>query len=153
MGEVQLPPLAERLAARFATQPPPHTIKVAFPETFPPIVADEERLAQVISNLLSNAIKYSPEGTTVEIRGRTDPDAVVLTVNDQGPGIPSADLPHVFDRFYRALDAARHTKGAGLGLYLARAVVEAHGGRIWADTRPEGGTSVSFSLPRSPLPA
>jgi signal transduction histidine kinase len=76
------------------------------------------------------------------------PSQVVVCVSDQGPGIAPDDLPHVFDRFYRAGEASRTTKGAGLGLYLARAVVEAHGGRIWVDPAPNRGARICFSLPR-----
>ncbi len=152
MGEVQLAGLVSRLVERFSKQAPQHTFRVEIPPEFPPVTGDEERLAQVLSNLLSNAVKYSPSGTAISIRGKVEPAQVVVTVSDQGPGISPEDLPHVFDRFYRAVDAARRTKGAGLGLFLARAVVEAHHGRIWADSQPGEGTSISFSLPRADSP-
>jgi len=152
-AEVQLPKLVSRLVERFATQSPTHKFATDFPADFPSVVGDEERLTQVISNLMSNAVKYSPSGTPITIVGRVEPSRVVITVSDQGPGISPEDLPHVFDRFYRALDAARRTKGTGLGLYLARAVVEAHGGTIWADSHLGEGTSVSFALPRLEAPA
>jgi signal transduction histidine kinase len=144
--------LASRLVDRFSKQEPQHSFRLDFPPDFPPVTGDEERLTQVLSNLLSNAVKYSSPGTAISIRGSLDPAQVVVTVSDQGPGISPEDLPHVFDRFYRAVDAARRTKGAGLGLFLARAVVEAHNGRIWADSRPGEGTSISFGIPRAESP-
>ena len=147
-SDVDLALLSERIAARFRTQTSQHTIVVEFPAGFPIILADEDRLAQVLSNLLSNAIKYSPDGGEIRIAGQALPTQVIVCVSDQGPGIAAGDIPHVFDRFYRANEASRNTKGAGLGLYLARAVVEAHGGRIWVDPRPGSGARICFSLPR-----
>jgi signal transduction histidine kinase len=73
---------------------------------------------------------------------------VIVCVSDQGTGIAPDDLPHVFDRFYRSSEASRTTKGAGLGLYLGKAVIEAHGGGIWVDPKPGPGARICFSLPR-----
>jgi PAS domain S-box-containing protein len=151
-GEVDIPRLASRVAERMAAQYPDRGIRAAFPRNFPAVSADEQRISQVLFNLVSNAVKYSAAGTPVEIRGAALPDSVTVTVADSGSGIAPEDLPHVFDRFYRGPDAAKRTKGAGLGLYLAKAVVEAHGGRIWIEPRTEKGTAVSFSLPRTPEP-
>jgi signal transduction histidine kinase len=103
----------------------------------------------VFSNLISNAVKYSPEGGRITLRGQVRPNDVVISVADQGPGIAAQDAPRVFDRFFRSSDTARKTKGAGLGLYLAKAVIEAHGGRIWVDTPTEPGARISFSVPRA----
>lgn len=147
-SEVALASMAERLADRFRTQTDSHAIVVDFPDNFPVILADEDRLEQVFYNLLSNAIKYSPEGGEIRISGQIRPEQVVVCVSDQGPGIAPGDIPHVFDRFYRSQEASRTTKGAGLGLFLARAVVEAHDGRIWVDPQPDKGTRICFSMPR-----
>jgi PAS domain S-box-containing protein len=147
-SDVSLKALAERTAERFRTQTDKHTIEVDFPLNFPVTLGDEDRLAQVLSNLLSNAIKYSPEGGVIRLSGQVRPEQVILCVQDEGPGIAPEDLPHVFDRFYRSTSAVRTTKGAGLGLYLARAVIEAHGGRIWVNPKRERGAQICFSLPR-----
>ncbi len=147
-SDVALDALARRIAERFHTQTTSHAIVVDFPEGFPMILGDEERLTQVISNLVTNSIKYSPSGGEICISGSIRPTQIVICVSDQGPGIAPEDIPHVFDRFYRASDASRTTKGAGLGLYLARAVVEAHSGRIWVDPKPGNGACICFSLPR-----
>ncbi len=147
LADVNLPALAQRLAERFQTQTKRHTIRVDFPDNFPVILADENRLAQLLSNLISNAIKYAPGGEIL-IHGEARPEQVIVTVSDEGAGIDPADIPHVFDRFYRSEKAVRKTKGAGLGLYLAKAIVEAHGGRIWVDPRPGAGARICFSLPR-----
>jgi PAS domain S-box-containing protein len=146
--DLSLDMLAKRVAERFSTQSSQHTIVVDFPDDFPVILGDEDRLEQVLSNLISNSLKYSPEGGEIRISGQVRSKQVIVCVSDQGPGIAPGDIPHVFDRFYRAADASRKTKGAGLGLYLARAVVEAHGGRIWVDPKPGEGARICFSLPR-----
>ncbi|GAB4456205.1 MAG: ATP-binding protein [Anaerolineales bacterium] len=146
-ADVSLPALASRVAQKFSTQTSRHAIITDFPENFPVILADEPRIEQVISNLVSNAIKYAPSGE-IRISGQVRPEQVIICVSDQGPGIEAKDLPHIFDRFYRSTKAVKNTKGAGLGLYLARAIVEAHGGRIWADPKPDSGARICFSLPR-----
>lgn len=148
-SDIALDKLVERIAERFRTQTTSHIIKVDIPDNYPVVMADEDRIPQVISNLLSNAIKYSPDGGEIRISGQVHPQYLVICVSDQGPGIAPDDIPHVFDRFYRSSEAARKTKGAGLGLYLARAVVEAHGGRIWVDPKPGDGARICFSLPRN----
>ncbi len=147
LADVSLTLLAQRVADRFTTQSNNHRIVADFPEKFPVVLADETRLEQVISNLVSNALKYAPKGE-IRITGTGRPEQVIVCVSDQGPGIEAKDLPHIFDRFYRSTKAVKHTKGAGLGLYLARAIIEAHGGRIWADPRPDSGARICFSLPR-----
>src|SRR5512136_404162 len=146
LSDISLPTLADRLAERFRTQTQRHTILVDFPEKFPVILADEDRITQVFSNLVSNAIKYSPGGE-IRISGQVRQKQVIVCVSDQGVGIAPDDIPYVFGRFYRSDKAVRKTKGAGLGLYLAKTIVEAHGGRIWLDPHPDSGARICFSLP------
>jgi signal transduction histidine kinase len=140
---------AGKIVERFRTQTSKHSFNVDLPADFPILMVDENRLSQVLSNLLSNAIKYSPDGGEIRISGQIRPEQVIICVRDQGPGIAAGDIPHVFDRFYRAEDASKTTKGAGLGLFLTRAIIEAHGGRIWVDPRPGDGARICFSIPRS----
>jgi PAS domain S-box-containing protein len=146
-ADVSLPSLALRVTERFSSQAPKHKLVADFPEKFPVILGDETRLEQVLSNLVSNALKYAPKGE-IKISGSVRSDQVVVCVSDEGPGIEAKDLPYIFDRFYRSTNAVKQTKGAGLGLYLTRAIVEAHGGRIWADPIPDSGARICFSLPR-----
>jgi signal transduction histidine kinase len=146
-SDVAMVAMAERLAERFQVQTEDHQIIVDLPDDLPVVMADETRIEQVLSNLISNAIKYAPDGKIV-INGCGRPREILICVEDEGPGIPAGDLPHIFDRFYRAPETSRKTKGAGLGLYLAQAIIEAHGGRIWADPKPDKGTRICFSLPR-----
>ena len=149
LTDISLDYLVERIVERFRTQTTTHKFTIDFPPNFPCILADEDRIIQVISNLLSNAIKYSPNGGEINIGGQVRIDQIIVCVSDCGSGIAPGDIPYVFDRFYRAQDASRTTKGAGLGLYLARAVVEAHGGRIWVDSQFTQGARICFSLPRN----
>jgi signal transduction histidine kinase len=146
-ADVSLAVLASRVAERFGSQSNKHKIVTDFPEKFPVILADETRIEQVLANLVSNAMKYASKGE-IKITGSVRPEQVIVCVSDQGPGIEAKDLPHIFDRFYRSNNAVKQTKGAGLGLYLARAIVEAHGGRIWADPKPDSGARICFSVPR-----
>jgi PAS domain S-box-containing protein len=146
-ADVALPVLSSRVIERFAVQSSKHQLVADFPEKFPIILADETRIEQVLANLVSNALKYAPQGE-IRISGQVRPEQVIVCVSDQGAGIEAKDLPHIFDRFYRSTNAVKQTKGAGLGLYLARAIVEAHGGRIWADSPAGTGAKICFSLPR-----
>jgi PAS domain S-box-containing protein len=150
VDEVALDALASRIADRFRTQTQIHDIVVRFPADFPVVAGDVSRLEQVVSNLLSNAIKYSPDGGTIEIDGRTSPKDAIVTVSDQGVGIPLDEQPRIFERFFRgAREHRKSTPGAGLGLYLSRAIIEAHGGRIWVESKPGEGAAFSFALPRT----
>jgi K+-sensing histidine kinase KdpD len=144
--ETFLPAMAARLAKRFQTQTETHHISVSFPKEFPVCIADETRIEQVLINLISNAIKYS-DGGEIRINGEARKDLVIVCVSDEGEGIAPQDTPYVFDRFYRSADAQRNKKGAGLGLYLAKSIIEAHKGRIWVDTEHGSGARICFSLP------
>ncbi|MBI3360161.1 MAG: GAF domain-containing protein [Chloroflexi bacterium] len=147
--EISLDEVTERLVDKFRVQSPGRKFLVDFPPDFPPIQADEDRLVQVLGNLISNALKYSPEEGAITVSGRAEPERVIVSVADEGPGLPAEELPRVFDRFYRAdTPATKRAQGAGLGLYLAKAVVEAHGGRLWVESEAGQGTRFLFSLPR-----
>jgi len=114
----------------------------------PTVQADPDRLSQVLGNLISNALRYTPEGGRVQVAvSMRRPDALV-SVADDGAGIAPEDLPHVFDRFWRADSARRRaTGGSGLGLTIARSLIEAHGGHIWAESAEGHGSTFTFSLP------
>ena len=144
--DIQLATVIERVAERLQTQTSTHQIVSNVEPDLPVIVADEIRINQLISNLVSNSIKYAPKGK-IEISAETHGDNIVVCVSDEGSGISPSDAPFVFDRFYRSPDATKQTKGAGLGLYLAKAIVESHGGRIWIDPEKGKGACVCFSLP------
>jgi two-component system phosphate regulon sensor histidine kinase PhoR len=123
-------------------------LAVSIAEKVPLVLVDSWRITQVVSNLLHNAIKFTPEGGRIDIRA--EPEAsepyVVVHVCDTGVGIPALDLPRVFERFYKT-DRARSGGGTGLGLAIARHLVQAHGGRIWAQSREGEGSTFSFTLP------
>jgi len=149
LSDVALDKLTRRIVERFSTQTTQHTFTTEFPPDFPMVLADEERMAQVLSNLISNAIKYSPAGGKITISGSSSVEKITICVSDEGLGIDPRDIPYVFDRFYRADLTSRSTKGAGLGLFLSRAVIEAHEGKIWVDQQTQRGARICFSLPRN----
>jgi PAS domain S-box-containing protein len=148
-GDVNIPQLVRQMIERFSTQSDRHHFEVDFPDDFPIILADEERLRQVLNNLISNAIKYSPDGGVVRIGGWADQESVTVYVADQGIGIPPEEQGRLFARFYRVDSGLRRkTQGAGLGLFLCKSLIEAHGGQIWFRSEPGKGSTFFFSLPR-----
>jgi heavy metal sensor kinase len=147
LGEVaarvaaQLRPLAERAGVQLVVDAPARAA----------VLADQTRLTQVVTNLVDNAVKYTGAGGSVRVRVWEEADGAGLAVSDTGPGIAPEHLPKVFDRFYR-LDAARTRAGggSGLGLAICQELVEAHGGRIWADSVPGAGSTFTLALPLQP---
>jgi len=118
----------------------------------PPLVwLDSVLIGQVLTNLLDNAVKYTPPGSPIEIRAAADGGGVMVSVSDHGPGLADGDEERVFDKFYRAQPESA-TGGAGLGLAICRAIVEAHRGRMRAENRAEGGVRFTFTLPQPPPP-
>ena len=125
-----------------------HTLRLEPPGPLAPVLADPVRVEQVLTNLLSNAGKYSYPESEIVIEARCDARVVTISVTNLGPGIPAHDLPRVFARHYRTSAAeSGHVPGLGLGLYIARGLVEAHGGRIWVESEAGGRTTFRFTLP------
>jgi len=149
MADWALPPLAKQVVERFAGQAGERfSFELRFPDDFPPVHADYERTREVLENLVSNAVKYSPDGGVIRIIGRAAADQAIISVNDQGIGIAPEEQAKLFRRFYRVDNRLRReTQGAGLGLFLARAIVEAQGGRIWVESAPGRGSRFSFTVP------
>jgi two-component system phosphate regulon sensor histidine kinase PhoR len=123
-------------------------ISVNLQEHLPDIAGDRRRLAEVLQNLLDNAIQYTPAGGQIMVSAAADGDEITITVSDTGIGIPQADQPRIFERFYR-VDVARSREvgGTGLGLSIAKHLVEAHGGRIWVDSEIGNGSQFHFTVP------
>jgi len=135
-----LGPLAAEKGVGLQVEPPADDLVVR---------CDRHRVLQVLSNLVGNAIKFTPEGGSITVAARTMSPQVLVTVRDTGPGISPTVRPHIFERFWQAEETAR--KGRGLGLYIAKGLVEAQGGALWVDSSPaEGGTTFSFTLPLAP---
>ena len=122
------------------------TVEVNVDPATPGIVADRERIDQVLLNLMHNAVKFTPVGGVIWLSAFGAGDAVQFRVRDTGIGVSADDLARVFERFYKA-DRARQSQGTGLGLAIAKHIVQAHGGIIWAEANPEGGTVFTFTLP------
>ncbi len=134
--------MKERLAGALETT----RIEVSTPEQLPKVWADPARLERILTNLLSNALKYSPSDTKVALRAEEREREVIISIIDQGAGIAPDDLAHLFERYYRAT-GTRKTEGLGLGLYITKMLVEAHGGSLWAESTVGEGTTFHFTLP------
>ena len=143
-----LPRLAQQAITDIARRINIHRFLVTFPDDFPMVQADPERIRQVLHNLLDNAVKYSPDGGLVVVRGEVRQAEVIVSVADQGIGIASEDLNRLFDKHFRVKsESGRPVPGTGLGLPIAQTIVQKHGGRIWAESQLGKGTTLYFSLP------
>jgi len=140
--------LAQEVVDELARHTDKHHFLVSFPPHFPIVDADSGRIRRVLLNLLDNAVKYSPAGGLVVVHGEVRENEVIISVADQGQGIAPEHLNRLFERFFRVkFVSGHHVVGSGLGLPIARNIVEAHGGRIWAESKLGEGTTVYFTLP------
>jgi len=137
--------MIDEVASRLRPLVAPHDLVLDLPDELPPVHVDYSEVDQVLSNLIENAAKYSPPSAEIRVSASVQDGALVVTVADGGPGISPDALPRLFEPFFRASGLQRG--GSGLGLAVARGLVEAHGGRIWAENRPQGGASFSFEIP------
>jgi PAS domain S-box-containing protein len=152
--EVDLVPLADGAVEHARALATAHELRLDLPDR--PVIGwwDGDRIAQVLQNLLSNAIKYAPDGGEILLRVEDGGEEVRVSITDRGIGIAPEAIPNLFSRFYRAEGAtSRAIQGLGLGLYITRALVEAHGGRIWVESALGEGSTFTFTLPRTPPPA
>ena len=128
-----------------------HTFELDVDEDLPTVVADEDKVDQILTNLTNNAIKYSPKGGVITISAHKDGDGIVVGIADHGMGIPKDHLPKIFDRFHRVDNRdTREVGGTGIGLYLVKHLVEAHGGKIWVESEVGKGSNFLFTLPEKP---
>ena len=144
---IDAPAIAQRVAERLRTTDEGHEIQVTFDEDFPRLYADPDKVEQVLTNLVENALKYGAGLTTIQ--GMDGDDEVTIVVIDQGKGIPEQYLAPIFTKFFRR--AGERRTGTGLGLYISKGIVEAHGGRIWATSKDGEGTQMHFTLPKGGL--
>ena len=147
---VDLAGLIQKVVSNCVPPSTTHPVQLAIAADLPAVRADADRVEEILLNLIDNAIKYSPEGGAITISAAPGPDQrdVTVTVADHGIGIPQRQLTRIFEKFYR-LDQrdARETYGYGLGLYISKRLIEAHGGRIWAESQEGVGSTFRFSLP------
>ena len=137
--------IIEGVLARMKHLAVDHQIKIDVPESLPLVPVDYVQMEQVFTNLISNSLKYAPANTTVFIQARVEGETVHVQVRNQGPQVPPEHLEQIFDKFYR-ITAADRVTGTGLGLSICKGIVEAHGGRIWAENVPDG-LAFNFTLP------
>ncbi|HEX7736573.1 MAG TPA: ATP-binding protein [Ktedonobacteraceae bacterium] len=151
LSEVRLPALLSLLVERWRKNAPRHRVLCELPKELPPILCDPTRVEQALQHLLHNAVTYSPNGGTIRLELQHSEGELLLSVSDQGKGIAPEHLDHIFDRFYRVVEGDERAQGSGLGLAVARATIEAHGGRIWADSPGlDAGATFYCTLPFTP---
>ena len=125
-----------------------HSFKISLPNHLPRVLADEDKLKQILTNLISNVVKYSPLGGTITIEGEEKEEQIIISVLDEGVGISEESIGRLFQKFSRAGDKAiQRVKGTGIGLYLAKHLVELQGGKVWVESKEGVGSKFSFSLP------
>lgn len=124
-----------------------HDVRVEVDERLPMVRVDSRLLSEVTANLVDNAAKYSQDGSSISLCGTVDADGLTVTVRDHGPGIAINELPHVFDKFYRGASSAKRRDGTGMGLAIARGIIDAHGGKIWVESKPGDGAAFVFRVP------
>jgi signal transduction histidine kinase len=147
---VDIAKLVRDTAVQLVPESSGRPLRVRTPEGGAKAEADPDRVAQVVENLVTNALKYGAPGTPIGIEVAVKGSDAVVSVTNEGEGISPEALPRVFDRFYRVQQGGAAVKGVGLGLYIAREIVEAHGGSIGAESQPGGTTTFHFTLPRLP---
>jgi two-component system NtrC family sensor kinase len=123
------------------------SLEVSLPDTPSNVLGNPVRLRQMVTNLIGNAIKYTQVGGKVRLLLQCEAGQLIFQVRDNGPGIPAADQPYIFDRFYRASNVLHDIPGTGLGLAIVKSIVENHHGRIWVESIPSAGTSFTVVLP------
>ena len=145
---VDMPSLVKKVVKRLSGFTTLHRFKVDFKPDFPTLTVEPQMIEQVLTNLVENAIKYSPQGGRVTVSGRKIDGEVEVTVRDEGIGISPRDSEHLFERFHRVEKGqSRKIQGTGLGLYICKSIIEAHGGKIEVSSQPGRGSSFTFTLP------
>ena len=135
------------LISSFQDQNPTRKIKVILPKTSVSVSLDQGKMKQVVDNLLSNAVKFSPDGGLISVKGETKDNMFELSIKDQGIGLSPEHKEKVFDKFYKVDSSNTTLEGSGLGLNIAKYIIEAHGGKIWLKSETRKGTTVTFTLP------
>lgn len=150
---LRVPILVREIVGDMAHLGSRHRFMIDFHADFPLVDADPHRVRQVLRNLIDNAVKYSADESLVVVQGAVQPGEVVISVADQGVGLAPEHLNRLFEKFFRVKSGlGRHVAGTGLGLPIARAIVESHGGRIWAESQVGQGTTLYFTLPLKRAP-
>ncbi len=139
--------IAKRSLLYFEKSAPEHKFKLSFSDKKATLFLDEDKMEQVLKNILDNAIKYSPEGGEIRITGIRDNDDFKVSIKDRGGGMTSEQLDKIFNKFYRADTSDSAPVGTGLGMTIVKYLIEAHGGKVWAESELGKGTTVSFTIP------